>query len=629
MPTCTFASGRLIASPCLQDMAPHELVRRVRTAHSVAYFPLDGPMPSALAVLSRLEEPAYMDALVHPDTKLAADSVVQLHKPAGLQIICPGLKFRLPRLRLEFEVRKGKVHSLDFGGYWLPAKSDLKASKHKDTLSCVPPFLHSFLLLLPDSEATRAMVLIPDGAIAYNSAAGRITISAVGATPASELRYHAYSVHPHTHHLHAQTKEARLFLAALYAVGGCAAPVPRLGKTGGQMALRLLRQCSGNAPLSSDEMRNLRAIADSSGHTPALRVLAASTAADAAACDFLWPRVASSGAHVPWRAGSEAYMLSEAQNAPAGLPLPHGNVHERLTPYEAAVCLGQGRYFQHGTQRKLEATLPLSDGTRTLANSASALAALQAQLRSIADVANGTRPPSAASSSAPSGPRTPEPCDPAQFGNSISAWFQGGSAAPAPAPAATSLANGCAAGTKASGSTVPSVTTDGMDECLAMMGGLSLDGSEASANRAAAKRRRVDTNGASRNGAADGIAAANRAEVDVPFQTEAIVQQKVGADLISDLRASMQAYLDSEESTAAPEPPTTSLEAAAQMLAELQRKVQLAANGVLWHILRALESFPNTGDGAAFAALRTAGLAASPAQADVVELAYRPHMVQV
>ena len=629
----------------LQDMPPLELVASVRDAHSVAHFALEPPHPAALAMLSRIESVAYTDARVHPATRRQADATAPLHNAGSTRIVCPGLTFRLPRLRLEFEVRDGGLHSLDFGGYRVPSKADLRASALRDALTCIPPFLQSFLLLLPDSEATRVRLLIPDGAIAYDGAAGRVVISPVGATSASELRYHAYSVHPHTHHLHAQTKDARLFLAALYAAGGCAAPVPRLGHTGGQMAVRLLRQCAGNAPLSADELRNLRSVADASSHTPALRVLASSLASHASACDFLWPRAPATAAHMHWRAGAEAYMLSHAQNAPAGLPLPCGHARERLTPYEAAVCLGQGSYFQHGTQRQLAADLPVRPDA-CLEGSAARLAALQARLRGIADVASGARarPPSAASSSgsAPCGPRTPEPGELAPAANSDSVWFQYGNvAAAAAAPAAS---HGSAAASSPAPSTpqpaaavspaAAAANDAGLDSCLAQMRSLSLDGSQPGEARsgdvvaAKAKRRRLASDTAS--GAGTGAAPAPAlAEVAVPFQTDAMVQHRVGIDLISDLKASMLAYLNSAESHAAATPARTALDAAAQMLSELQRSVQLERDRLQRHILSALEAVPRSGDGMAYSALQAVGLAASAAQADLVELAYKPHILQV
>jgi hypothetical protein len=257
------------------------------------------------------------------------------------------LQYCILRHRLTFETIGGHLRSLDFRGYRIATKDDVM-SNNRSACIPIPPFLKAFVILIPDSALARTMLLVPDGHIRWNAEIHSVTITPQDHHAAAEARHHVFTVHPHTRHLCAPTKEARLFLAAVYAAGGCGAVIPGLGKTGGQTALELLRQCAGCTPLSTSEERNLAAVSAHASHTPALQLLCASIYSSSRGLDFLWGSAAPSSQHpVLWRMGEESYYLQQRNNASRGgrVQLTIGNLRETLSSFETRMVLGQVQEF--------------------------------------------------------------------------------------------------------------------------------------------------------------------------------------------------------------------------------------------------------------------------------------------
>lgn len=257
------------------------------------------------------------------------------------------LQYCILRHRLTFETSRGVLQSLDFRGYHLGSETDIRQD---DPIPCIPipPFLKSFLVLIPDSPLARIKVLVPDGRIHWDSRAQCITITPQDHNADATLSHHVYTVHPHIFHLCAPTKEARLFLAALYATGDCNAAIPGLGKTGGQAALELVRQCAGCTPLTPAEEQNLAAVSAHAAHTPALQLICAHVYASSRDLDFLWGTAAAPQNAVLWRAGEESVYMAHRNSATRGrlLHFPIGNMREALTPFERRLVLGQPHEYQ-------------------------------------------------------------------------------------------------------------------------------------------------------------------------------------------------------------------------------------------------------------------------------------------
>jgi hypothetical protein len=257
------------------------------------------------------------------------------------------LKYCLQRLHISFQTCGAQLRSLEHGGYHVATSSDLKSS---DITKCIPPFLDNFLVLVPDSDSAKVKVLVPDGRVSWDTKAQRVVITPHTSHFAAKLKHHVFSLHPHTRHLGAPTKEARIFLALLYAAGDCGAALPGLGKTGGQTAIELLRQCAGCTPLSAAEEYNLVRLSAHAAHTPALQLLCASLHTSSTSLEFLWVDKPPPAQHpMLWREGEESFYLTCRDYVDRGdSRLPIGNMRDSLTPYERRLLLGQPHEFRNG-----------------------------------------------------------------------------------------------------------------------------------------------------------------------------------------------------------------------------------------------------------------------------------------
>ncbi len=165
------------------------------------------------------------------------------------------------------------------------------------------------------------------------------------------MQVHAYEVHPRFGYLRAGANLPRLQLAALYAATCCLLPEPGSGLTGTQTALKLLRQCWTNQPLTPEQAQQLQSVARLGGHlAPALHLLAYELHLSSSQVQHYQSRVLAAEGTTCNSSGSSctdlpaldpdagtAYLLSSCQVLPGGFPAQH---RLRLSPEEEARTLG-------------------------------------------------------------------------------------------------------------------------------------------------------------------------------------------------------------------------------------------------------------------------------------------------
>ena len=315
----------------------------------VIYLPPDAKSPP-LRALTCFEDPKYIHntAFLPSSQPAAAYNSAVADAEGGHPTDSSTLRFELVRHRLAFDVRGGVLESIQHRG-WHVRCSDRDADMARGA-AAMPPGLCDFLVLHPDSPVATLLVLIPDGTIETSGDRSEVNIEQSDA-PEAQCGHHVYSVHPRTGMLSCATIEARLFLAALYAACGCAVAVPGTGRTGGEMALELVRQSAVNRPLSVAEARNLETVAQFAGHTPALRIAVAHLAEQAAAVAFLHTDADAAGEPPAAFAARMAVNPEEGavyEQAQRAAPPPFGNCRAALTRTERRLQFACASAFQHG-----------------------------------------------------------------------------------------------------------------------------------------------------------------------------------------------------------------------------------------------------------------------------------------
>lgn len=165
---------------------------------------------------------------------------------------------------------------------------------------------------------------------------------------------HCYELHGRFGHLVAPSVPARLQLAALYAATSTLLPEPYTHRaTGAQVAMRLLRQCWGNRPLSAMDLEQLDSVSRLGGHlAPALHLLAHELRLSVWEVQELYPKQGDSRRRPCYDPGAATLYEHElkggdsrtASAAEAGLawwqrPQP-ANPRQLLTPGEQERVLG-------------------------------------------------------------------------------------------------------------------------------------------------------------------------------------------------------------------------------------------------------------------------------------------------
>ncbi|GAB4822814.1 hypothetical protein N2152v2_009860 [Parachlorella kessleri] len=203
--------------------------------------------------------------------------------------------FSLPRFSLEFELRSGRLWSLEYNASFLHHCQQLVAGD----MYTLPGFSQYLVLQqhqaqqgqpgsppsAPGSKLGGLRVLIPAGQV--QSSTKGVEVAHDGSSGA-HLEVHRYDAHPRFSHLHATSPLGRLQLAALHAATGSLLPEPVSQATGSQVGMRLLREAWGTKPLSKAELEQLRSTAQLGGHMAAgLRLLAYEVQASASQLNAL------------------------------------------------------------------------------------------------------------------------------------------------------------------------------------------------------------------------------------------------------------------------------------------------------------------------------------------------------
>lgn len=210
----------------------------------------------------------------------------------------------LPRYGLEFELtEEGILKSNSFSSFSLRGSQNFD-----DTL-----MLFSGYLIL-ESQGMRK-VLIPAGQVQKEK--GIVSIKGSDSVEARR-RFHIYTVHSRFGTIQSVggklSIEGRLQLAALYAATSTALPEKRIGQTGSEHAIELLRQSWKNAPMSPSEKQHLESICAFGQLCPALNLLACEIFSSSRILDFLPFSSSTRGEMLMNSEASTDYVLQKNRN---------------------------------------------------------------------------------------------------------------------------------------------------------------------------------------------------------------------------------------------------------------------------------------------------------------------------
>lgn len=158
--------------------------------------------------------------------------------------------------------------------------------------------------------------------------------------PTDSMQVHKYMVHRRFGHLLGGSQLANLQLAALYAATGSLLPEPGTQAIAAQTAMRLVRECCVNRPLSPAELRQLQSVALLGGHMAAgLRLLVHELQASASQLNSLhFPDGAPGHAQPP--ALQDDWATCYLQEKQQALSSGHANPRLLLSPLEEERALG-------------------------------------------------------------------------------------------------------------------------------------------------------------------------------------------------------------------------------------------------------------------------------------------------
>ena len=168
----------------------------------------------------------------------------------------------LTRFDLSFSVGSdGVVNSEDYEGYHLAHTQQIKGTLRNFT---------GYLVLHNANSDVR--VVIPVGKVIFEKASDRVHIER-DKECGKKRRCHVYSYNPRLHILQGSDIAAQLHLAALYAATATSLPEPLTGRTGDESAIRIVRECFINRPLTPEEDFHLRNITHFCNRSPVLILL--------------------------------------------------------------------------------------------------------------------------------------------------------------------------------------------------------------------------------------------------------------------------------------------------------------------------------------------------------------------
>ena len=204
--------------------------------------------------------PAFSE-IVQVLTKFEAEKYIHcLRTPKGER------KIHLPRFHLNFvQNQDGRFESLEFRRYFL--------SNTQQMDQFLPTFTTYLVLNAGDSKRysdPALKLVVPCGKV--KSELGRCVIQINDED--EQAKYIVFDQHQRFKTFVAGTLGGRLQLVAIYVCAGTTLKDGRLGMTGPEAALEILRQCWSNKPLSENELEQLKSIVKYSHREPALTVLA-------------------------------------------------------------------------------------------------------------------------------------------------------------------------------------------------------------------------------------------------------------------------------------------------------------------------------------------------------------------
>jgi Protein of unknown function (DUF3638) len=168
----------------------------------------------------------------------------------------------LPRFDLSFRMmNNGRVESLDHKGFYLAQSQRLVGT------------LRNFdEYLVMENDVGDVRVLIPTNLVRMVYGCDVVKTHSDDRS-CSKRKCYVYIVNPRLRILEGSDIAAQLHLAALYAATATALPEPRTGRTRDEIAVKIVRECFLNRPLSSEEHRHLHNMTNFCNRNPALVLL--------------------------------------------------------------------------------------------------------------------------------------------------------------------------------------------------------------------------------------------------------------------------------------------------------------------------------------------------------------------
>ena len=219
------------------------------------------------------------------------------------------LKLEFPRYSHEFEVIAGQVVATSFSDRRLAQKQQLT-----DTL----PRLTQYLVFEPTGSNSNVpidvIVPVADQVRIECTSTGGDSVRICGSNACDARREHrTYQIHARFKELRCHEIAARLQLAAMYAASDSFYPDRRVGMTGAQYAMDLIRRSYVDRPLTADETMQLNSVKcyDHCWRTPALYLL----------CDDL-------------QQSAEQLLFLHEPGCEQKLPLPDNVLRDMTTAYQ-------------------------------------------------------------------------------------------------------------------------------------------------------------------------------------------------------------------------------------------------------------------------------------------------------
>uniref|UniRef100_A0AAV1V887 DUF3638 domain-containing protein n=1 Tax=Peronospora matthiolae TaxID=2874970 RepID=A0AAV1V887_9STRA len=192
------------------------------------------------------------------------------------------VRIELPRFKLSFYLNGiSQFESVEHKGYILATNQQFD--------DFLPRFQRYLVLMLKDSSDTsrpELRLLLPVGVV-KEAADGVVDITICGEA-SRVMDVACYDIHRRLKTFETETIYARLQFAAICARAGTDVPSKRLGMTGSEAAIQILRACRSSRPFSGAENEALLSIYRLSYREPAVKILVLALRTDANRLAFLF-----------------------------------------------------------------------------------------------------------------------------------------------------------------------------------------------------------------------------------------------------------------------------------------------------------------------------------------------------